>query len=212
MAARAGYPRRQFPAPHQAELGPRLERRWRQRRGGANLGYAERADECGWQSGVRGLDDITREIGALCDATEGGVRAAAAATATRIQPGRTSRRLMAPQPDGTRRAAARPSISASSTRSATPSSRGRQAGTSRIARDRPGGKLPSADQSRVPLATGEFLLGHLRMTSQDIRVLRRCRWDFSRNGTFVAYRKLHQEMWRRGTRRWSKLAQQFAGS
>ncbi|MBU8536685.1 Dyp-type peroxidase [Falsiroseomonas tokyonensis] len=48
------------------------------------------------------------------------------------------------------------------------------------------------DQSWAPLATGEFLLGHPD-ESQEIPSAG-MPLDFSRNGTFVAYRKLHQNV------------------
>ena len=53
------------------------------------------------------------------------------------------------------------------------------------------GKLLS-DQSWAPLATGEFLLGHPD-ESQEIAGAA-MPLDFSRNGTFIAYRKLHQNV------------------
>src|SRR5439155_19860422 len=54
-----------------------------------------------------------------------------------------------------------------------------------------GGKI-LADQSWAPLATGEFLLGHPD-ESQEIPGSS-MPLGFSRNGTFVAYRKLHQNV------------------
>nr|WP_137677804.1 hypothetical protein [Parerythrobacter lutipelagi] len=56
---------------------------------------------------------------------------------------------------------------------------------------RGGGKL-LPDLSWAPLATGEFLLGYAD-ESQDTPVAARPH-DFSRNGTFLAYRKLHENV------------------
>jgi len=53
------------------------------------------------------------------------------------------------------------------------------------------GKL-TASQEWLPLATGEFLLGHVdeaQETSGGAMPI-----DFSRNGTFMAYRKMHQNV------------------
>jgi len=63
------------------------------------------------------------------------------------------------------------------------------------------------DQSWAPLATGEFLLGHPD-ESQEIPAAG-LPLDFSRNGTFFAYRKLHQNI--AAFRAWiAKTAQQYA--
>jgi len=63
------------------------------------------------------------------------------------------------------------------------------------------------DQSWAPLATGEFLLGHPD-ESQEIPGAG-MPLPFSRNGTFVAYRKLHQNVaaWRDAM---DRMAEQFA--
>jgi Dyp-type peroxidase family len=53
------------------------------------------------------------------------------------------------------------------------------------------GKL-AADQSWVPLATGEFLLGHADEAQETPGSAMPI--AFSRNGTFMAYRKLHQNV------------------
>ena len=55
-----------------------------------------------------------------------------------------------------------------------------------------GGKLAPGEKGWAPLATGEFILGHageaqeLPPTAQP--------WSFMRNGTFMVYRKLHQNI------------------
>jgi Dyp-type peroxidase family len=53
------------------------------------------------------------------------------------------------------------------------------------------GKL-SADQNWVPLATGEFLLGYADEAQETAGGI--LPTEFSRNGTFMAYRKLHQNV------------------
>ena len=53
------------------------------------------------------------------------------------------------------------------------------------------GKL-TADQRWEPIATGEFILGHVD-ESQELPPTAPP-WEFMRNGTFMAYRKLHQNV------------------
>jgi deferrochelatase/peroxidase EfeB len=53
------------------------------------------------------------------------------------------------------------------------------------------GKL-TADQQWEPIATGEFVLGHVD-ESQELPQMAPP-WEFMRNGTFMAYRKLHQNV------------------
>jgi len=48
------------------------------------------------------------------------------------------------------------------------------------------------DQSWEPIATGEFVLGHVDQTQELPQTAPP--WEFMRNGTFMAYRKLHQNV------------------
>jgi len=54
------------------------------------------------------------------------------------------------------------------------------------------GKLAPGDDNWVPLATGEFILGHAN-EAQELPPTAEP-WAFMRNGTFMAYRKLHQNI------------------
>ncbi|MES2711224.1 MAG: hypothetical protein V4653_06550 [Pseudomonadota bacterium] len=151
---------------------------------------------------VAALEDITREISALCDATEGGVR---------LLHGHRNpdpawqdlSALMATQPDGTRQPLPTEHFGFVDA-IGDPVFEGQKPDEPNAAIGQ--GKL-LADQSWVPLATGEFLLGHPD-ESQEIACAA-MPLDFSRNGTFVAYRKLHQNVaaWNASM---AKLAQQFA--
>jgi Dyp-type peroxidase family len=55
-----------------------------------------------------------------------------------------------------------------------------------------GGKLLADDKGWAPLATGEFVLGHVS-EAQELPPTA-APWSFMRNGTFMAYRKLHQNV------------------
>lgn len=55
-----------------------------------------------------------------------------------------------------------------------------------------GGKLQSGSKGWAPLATGEFILGHVS-EAQELQPTAPP-WSFMRNGTFMAYRKLHQNV------------------
>jgi Dyp-type peroxidase family len=55
-----------------------------------------------------------------------------------------------------------------------------------------GGKLLPKNQGWAPLATGEFILGHVS-EAQELPPSP-MPWSFMRNGTFMAYRKLHQNV------------------
>jgi Dyp-type peroxidase family len=54
------------------------------------------------------------------------------------------------------------------------------------------GKLNAGNPDWTPLATGEFILGHAS-EAQELPPSARP-WSFMRNGTFMAYRKLHQNV------------------
>jgi Dyp-type peroxidase family len=54
------------------------------------------------------------------------------------------------------------------------------------------GKVVPGDKGWAPLATGEFILGHAS-ESQELTPTAPP-WSFMRNGTFMAYRKLHQNV------------------
>ena len=54
------------------------------------------------------------------------------------------------------------------------------------------GKIRPGHKNWTPLATGEFILGHAS-ESQELPPVA-MPWSFTRNGTFMAYRKLHQNI------------------
>jgi len=153
-------------------------------------------------SPVAALDDITREIAALCDATEGGVRLLHGHRGADPRWQDLSA-LMAVQEDGTRQPLPTEHFGFVDA-IGDPVFEGQKPDEPQAAIGQ--GKL-LADQSWVPLATGEFLLGHPD-ESQEIAGAA-MPLDFSRNGTFVAYRKLHQNVaaWNASM---AKLAEQFA--
>ncbi|MBR0655265.1 Dyp-type peroxidase [Plastoroseomonas arctica] len=153
-------------------------------------------------SPVAALDHITREIAALCDATEGGVRLLEGHRGTDARWQDLSA-LMAVQEDGSRQPLPIEHFGFVDA-IGDPVFEGQKPDEPEAAIGQ--GKL-LADQSWVPLATGEFLLGHPD-ESQEIAGAA-MPLDFSRNGTFVAYRKLHQNVaaWNAAM---AKLAKQFA--
>ena len=55
-----------------------------------------------------------------------------------------------------------------------------------------GGKLQAGEPRWIPLATGEFILGHVN-EAQELPPSAQP-WAFMRNGTFMAWRKLHQNV------------------
>ena len=138
-------------------------------------------------SPVAALEDITREITALCDAMDDGVR---------LLHGHRSpdprwqdlSALMEAQADGTKRPLPIEHFGFVDA-IGDPVFEGQKPDEPHAAIGQ--GKL-LGDQSWVPLATGEFLLGHPD-ESQEIAGAS-MPLDFSRNGTFVAYRKLHQNV------------------
>jgi deferrochelatase/peroxidase EfeB len=135
------------------------------------------------------LDEMTREIIALCEATEGGVTVLAGHRNTDPRWQDLSA-ILAPAGEG--RVQPTPmehfgfvdAIGDPVFEGQVPAEIQAQAVLGQ------GKLLP--DQSWAPLATGEFLLGHPD-ESQEIPAAG-LPLDFSRNGTFFAYRKLHQNI------------------
>ena len=135
------------------------------------------------------LDEMTREIIALCDATEGGVQVLAGHRNDDPRWQDLSA-LLAPAPAGGWQPTPMEhfgfvdAIGDPVFQGQVPKELEAQAVIGQ------GKLLP--DQSWAPLATGEFLLGHPD-ESQEIPAAG-LPLDFSRNGTFFAYRKLHQNI------------------
>lgn len=140
-------------------------------------------------SAVPALDDITREIRGLCDATEGGVRLLSGHRGGAADWQDLSA-LMMPLPDGTMQPIPVEHFGFVDA-IGDPVFEGQMPPELLAAKVRGQGKL-LPDGSWVPLAAGEFLLGHPD-ESQEIPGAG-MPLDFSRNGTFVAYRKLHQNV------------------
>lgn len=150
------------------------------------------------------LDELTREIIALCDATKGGV------TVLSGHRGADPRwqdlsAVLAPTNDGDWVPTPREHFGFVDA-IGDPVFDGQHAPEKMAERVVGQGKL-LPDQSWAPLATGEFLLGHPD-ESQEIPSAG-MPLDFSRNGTFFAYRKLHQNI--RAFRDWiEQSATQYA--
>lgn len=150
------------------------------------------------------LDEMTREIIALCDQTEGDV--------TVLSGHRNSdprwqdlSAILAPTPNGSWQPTPMEHFGFTDA-IGDPVFEGQHAPEKMNERVIGQGKL-LPDQSWAPLATGEFLLGHPD-ESQEIPGAG-LPLDFSRNGTFFAYRKLHQNV--AAFRDWiAKTATQYA--
>ena len=150
------------------------------------------------------MDELTREILALCDLTKGGVRVlhGHAGEDTRWQ---DLSAILAPTDEGSMAPTPREHFGFVDA-IGDPVFAGQHAPEKMAERVTGQGKL-LPDQSWAPLATGEFLLGHPD-ESQEIPAAG-MPLDFSRNGTFFAYRKLHQNP--RAFRDWvDESATQFA--
>lgn len=140
------------------------------------------------------LDDLTREIIGLCAATKGGVNLLSGHRGEHPEWQDLSA-LLAQQADGSFAPLPMEHFGFADA-IGDPVFEGQM--PDEVAADRVIGQgklLP--DQSWAPLATGEFLLGYPD-ESQEIAGAA-MPLDFSRNGTFYAYRKLHQNVggWRR---------------
>ncbi len=144
---------------------------------------------------VARLDEMTREIIALCDATKGGVNVLKGhrGADTRWQ---DLSAILAPTGDGTWQPTPLEHFGFLDA-IGDPVFEGQTPAEITAAACVGQGKL-LPDQSWAPLATGEFLLGHPD-ESQEIPAAG-MPLDFSRNGTFFAYRKLHQNI--RAFREW----------
>lgn len=138
---------------------------------------------------IPALDEVTQDILDLCTATEGGVRVLDGHRGddTRWQ---DLSALLQPGPDGTWEASPREHFGFTDA-IGDPVFEGQVPPELMPAAVIGQGKL-LPDQSWAPLATGEFLLGHPD-ESQEIPGAS-MPLDFSRNGTFFAYRKLHQNV------------------
>ena len=135
------------------------------------------------------LDEMTREIVALCEATEGGVTVLSGHRNADPRWQDLSA-LLAPAGEGQWQPTPMEHFGFVDA-IGDPVFAG-QMPPERLAQEVVGqGKL-LPDQSWAPLATGEFLLGHPD-ESQEIPAAG-LPLDFSRNGTFFAYRKLHQNI------------------
>jgi deferrochelatase/peroxidase EfeB len=138
---------------------------------------------------VERLDELTREIEALVEATEGGVTLLSGHRGADPRWQEMSA-LLQQQPDGTM--APLPTEHFGFVDAIGDAVFEGQYAPDRMAAAVIGQGKQLPDQSWAPLAAGEFLLGHPD-ESQEVAG-NPMPLDFSRNGTFIAYRKLHQNV------------------